>query len=165
MREKLPQLLKEQKFREIAVCLLNLQRTKDSEMNDKLLFEGFNDEISAYLADLHHSAESAEDLKDDNPVEENTPIATLRNVLEKSHRTLSLHTVEPIGRNVLDVFKDILKCCLDKFEELAKRCVAFCRRFVFTLQMTYLQYYRSHQEVQICTCFKMFWFTQEMQVF
>jgi hypothetical protein len=165
MREKLPQLLKEQKFREIAVCLLNLQRTKDSEMNDKLLFEGFNDEISAYLADLHHSAESAEDLKDDNPVEENTPIATLRNVLEKSHRTLSLHTVEPIGRNVLDVFKDILKCCLDKFEELAKRCVAFCRRFVFTLQMTYLQYYRSHQEVQICTCFKIFWFTQEMQVF
>jgi hypothetical protein len=158
MRENLPQFLKEQQFREIAVCLLNLQRTKDSEPNDKLLFEGFNDEISAYLADLHHSAE---DLDDDDPLE---AISALRNVLERSQRTLSLHTVELSGRNVFDVFKDILKCCWDKFEELAKRYVACCSQ-KFAQTMTCLQYSRSHQEVQICTSFKILCFAQEMQVF
>jgi hypothetical protein len=120
MRENLPQYLKEQKFREIAVCLINLQRTKDSEPNDKTLFEGFNDEISAHLAKLYHEAE---DVDDDDPLE---AISKLRNVLEQSQRTLSLYTVQLSGRNVVDVFKDILKCCWDKFEALEKRCATCC---------------------------------------
>jgi hypothetical protein len=120
MRENLPQYLHEQKFREIAVCLMNLQRTKDSEPNDKTLFDQFNDDISSHLHKLSHEAE---DLEDDDPLE---AISKLRDVLEKSWRTLCLHTVQLSGRNVVDVFKDILKCCWDKFEALEKRYVACC---------------------------------------
>jgi ElaB/YqjD/DUF883 family membrane-anchored ribosome-binding protein len=115
MRENLPQYLKEQKFREIAVCLLNLQRTKDLEPNDKTLFDQFNDDISAYLAELQHDTE---DLDDDDPQE---AISKLRNILERSQRTLCLDAVNLSGRNVVHVFKDILKCCWDRYDGLEKR--------------------------------------------
>jgi hypothetical protein len=131
MRTNLPQYLIEQKFREIAVCLMNLQRTKDSEPNDKTLFDQFDDEISDYLA--KHLCHKAEDLDDDDPLQ---AILKLRDVLEHSWRTLSLHTVKLRGRNVVDVFRDILKCCWDKFEALEKRYVACSMRIRFR-KMTY----------------------------
>jgi hypothetical protein len=160
MRENLPLYLSEDKFVEIAVCLMNLQRTKDSEPNDKTLFEGFNDKISAHLSEL---LRQATDASDENPVSSEA-ISNLQKVLEKSERTLRLHAVEVSGQEALSTFQGILKCCWDKFEELEKRYVACCILHWFTVMI--LQYsIKWYQEVQICTGLEIVCFAQEIQVF
>ena len=116
MRDNLPQYLENQKFQQIAVCLQNLQRTKDSVLDDQNLFDEFNEAITAHLVDLHRKADLTVGVS--NPAE---AISNLRDVLERCQKTLCLHTIQLTGRNVVEVFREVLKCCWDRFEKLEKR--------------------------------------------